>query len=175
MSTLTLRPNAAGDETSITYQWPNSTYHWDKVDEVTPDNDTYVFVEASSYKRDLYSLPDHTTESGTINSIKIYFRCHSDDVTHCRAKPSLKSDSTVTDGTEITPTQGVWTTYSETWTTNPADSAAWEWADIDALQIGVSLYGYADDGKGSFCTQVYVVVDYTMGFAPYYYLNANRS
>ena len=53
---------------------------------------------------------------------------------------------------------------SEQWDTNPADSQAWEWADIDALQIGVSLKGGGDfpESFHSECTQVYVEVDYTI-------------
>lgn len=153
----TLRPNAAGDEESITLGSSGAGNHWQDVDEVTPDEDTTrVFTKSSSYLRDLYELPAHSG-SGTINSIKIYIRCYK-GVGSCYAKPSLKSDSTVTDGTEIALTTD-WTTYSEQWNTNPADSGAWEWADIDALQIGVSLKG--DGTIYSLCTQVYVEVDYS--------------
>jgi len=46
MATEILRPNAAGDETTIASQYPDSGAHWDKVDEETPDNDTtYVYEE----------------------------------------------------------------------------------------------------------------------------------
>ncbi len=159
MATLVLRPNAAGDETAIPSQEPTSGAHWDKVDEATPDNDTtFVYNLTTSYLRDLYNIPDHTTEAGTINSVKIYFRCGSGGA-NSYAKPSLKSDSTVTDGTEVNIAAGTYTTYSQTWTTNPADSGVWAWADIDALQIGVSLKG-ATSTAGQ-CTQVYVEVDYT--------------
>ncbi|GAI28751.1 unnamed protein product, partial [marine sediment metagenome] len=72
------------------------------------------------------------------------------------AKPSLKSNSTVTDGTEQLVTWR-WSIKSQQWDTNPADDEAWEWADIDDLQIGVSLRG----DLGCICTQVYVEVDYT--------------
>jgi hypothetical protein len=158
LATEILRPNAAGSETSIASQYPSSGAHWDKVDEETPDNDsTYVYTQGTNYERDLYNLPAHTG-SGTINFIKIYFRGKYNALPSY-AKPSLKSDSTVTDGTQVALTTS-WATYSQQWDTNPADSQAWEWTDIDALQIGVSLragYSYA----AVFCTQVYVEVDYT--------------
>ncbi|GAI20025.1 unnamed protein product, partial [marine sediment metagenome] len=32
-----------------------------------------------------------------------------------------------------------WGNYSEEWPLNPDDSEAWEWTDIDALQIGIAL------------------------------------
>jgi hypothetical protein len=42
---VVLRPNAAGDETNITYQGPSSGAHWDKVDEATADDfSTYVYT-----------------------------------------------------------------------------------------------------------------------------------
>ncbi|MBS3171993.1 hypothetical protein J4438_00210 [Candidatus Woesearchaeota archaeon] len=51
--TATLRPDAAGDFTELTTQYPSSTSHYDKVDEVTADGDTtYV----SSTADNVYSL-----------------------------------------------------------------------------------------------------------------------
>ena len=142
MATETLRPNAAGDETSIGYQLPNDGQpHWQKVDEASADDaSTKVYSSAvGGYQRDLYNLPASSIPSGaTINFIKIYFRCQSYNTVK-KAKPSLKSNSTVTDGTERTLTTA-FGTFSQQWNTNPADSGAWEEADIDALQIGVSLY-----------------------------------
>jgi len=45
----TLRPNAAGDETNITTQYPASGAHYDKVDEATSDDwSTYVSTNSSS-------------------------------------------------------------------------------------------------------------------------------
>ena len=162
-ATETLRPNAAGDETSIAYQCPSGVLHWENVDEATADeNITEIYTSSATYQRDLYNLPAHSVGSGIINFIKIYIRCLA-NTTYAYAKPSLKSDATVTDGTEIALTPN-WTTYSQQWNTNPADGQAWGWSDIDTLQIGVSLKGtgswYAE------CTQVYVEVDYTPITAP---------
>lgn len=158
--TETLRPDAAGDETSINTQFPDETEHWDKVDEETADGtNTYVRnLGVASFQRDLYNLPA-SSGSGTINSITIYTVCKRGTGTAARQKASLKSNSTVTDGTETTLTT-VYTSRSETWTTNPADSAAWEWADIDALQIGVSLRAASTGSYAADCTQVYVEIDY---------------
>ena len=160
MATETLRPDAAGDETSISYQLPDSGEHWEKVDEVTADEaDTCVYNGyIVSYQRDLYNLPASSIPDGaTINFVKIYFRCFYYSVGGW-AKPSLKSDTTVTDGTEVSLTD-TWTAYSQQWDTNPA-GGDWEKADIDALQIGVSLKAQTGSGV-AMCTQVYVEVDYT--------------
>ncbi len=165
-STLILRPEAAGDETSIDTQNPGSGSHWDKVDETSADDfATYLQTYSPTYQRDLYNLPNHTTESGTINSITIYFRIFGDFGGTAYAKPSQKSGVTVTDGTEQSQALGIWGTKSETYTTNPATGLAYTWAEIDALQIGVSLK-YSDIADWTDCTQVYVEVDYTPVITP---------
>jgi hypothetical protein len=74
-ATETLRPNAAGDVTSISAQFPASGAHWNKVDEATADNyTTYVSTNSTNYQRDLYNILDHSTGSGLINSVTIHFR-----------------------------------------------------------------------------------------------------
>jgi hypothetical protein len=162
-TTEILRPNAAGDETSIDNQYPDSTEHWDKVDEETPDeSDTYIETASATYQRDLYKLPPHSIGSGVINSITIYFRFASGGEEGVMAKPSLKSDSTITDGAEVIGSSDWnYNTFSQIWTTNPATGLAWgsNWSVIDNLQIGISLKG---NGPNDICcTQVYVEVDYT--------------
>ena len=165
----TLRPNAAGDETNIPAQYPDSDAHWDKVDEETPDDaTTHVrsYTNGAGYHRDLYALPS-PTGSGTINKITLFFRvgCNLDDLT---VKGAIKSDSTVSETAEKNPYSdfggNTWGTYSVDWATNPADSQAWEWSDIESLQIGIALLtSGAYDTK---CTQVYVEVDYSPAPAP---------
>ena len=165
----TLRPNAAGDECNIEGEdgcsaCPN---HYDCVDEVEADDaTTIVLTLAATYQRDLYNLPA-SSGSGTINFIKIYFRCRGPDA---KARPALKSNSIVTDGTEIA-TNGGYTTYSQQWNTNPATSQPWgsDWSVIDALQIGVSLKQPVYKSGSVKCTQVYVEVDYTPIAPPHSY------
>lgn len=172
--TETLRPNAAGDETSIAEQYPASGEHWDKVDEAVPDNGTTcVETYSNTYQRDLYNLPAPIGK-GTILSVKVYFRCCYDiDATspnYNRAKPSLKTNGTVVDGSEITPTQyPTWTTYFQEWKgTNPATGLPW--GDVQSvigdLQIGVSLKGRdASYQWYTCCTQVCVEVVYIADIA----------
>ncbi len=153
----TLRPNAAGDETDILQQYPVGGAHWEKVDEVSPDeNSTYVYsAYGDGWRRDLYKLPA-SSGLGTINKITVYFRGRGTS-RDSRAKASIKSNSTVTDMPEYQSLPEPWGTFLYEWTENPA-GGAWEWADIDALQIGVYLYAAFDEAR---CTQVYVEVDYT--------------
>jgi hypothetical protein len=164
MATEILRPNAAGDETAITAQYPSSTAHWDKVDEAVADDDaTYVSNSTTTYRRDLYNLPTHSVGSGVINSIRIVFAVKCVTGSGWYAKPSQKSGTTVSDG-DIQ--NGEHTDYyecSQTYTTNPATGNAYTWDEIDSLQIGVVIKGERQDG--CYCTQVYVEVDYTAGWA----------
>lgn len=157
--TETLRPNATGDETSIT-STVGSAIHWENVAEVTADDAiSHNWTESTSYVRDLYNLPV-SSGSGTINNITVYIRWFSERTTNNFAKVSIKSGSTVTDGDIHTGSgNNAWNNDSQVWTLNPDDVGAWEWADIDALQIGVSLTGIPT--REVRITQVYVIVDYT--------------
>jgi hypothetical protein len=78
-TTDTLRPNAAGDDTAISFQYPNSGAHWDKVDDVTSDNwSTYVYTRSTNYQRDLYNIPSLNITEETINDVTVYFTAAKD-------------------------------------------------------------------------------------------------
>lgn len=164
MAIETLRPNAAGDETNIHWQYPDSGSHYDKVDEVTPDEDaTWIYEsDKTTYYRDLYNLPAHSEGSGTINHITVYARARNYATpSQAGLKIAMKSGSTVDEGSEETLTTS-YVNYSKQWTTNPDTGSAWTWSEIDSLQIGVTLRG----GHTAYylqtrCTQVWVEVDYT--------------
>jgi len=165
MSTETLRPSGVGSETNIDDEDPEFDTHWTLVDEVSADDDTTCVKTASAtYLRDLYALAD-SSGSGTINSVKVYVRARAGAGTPTQAsmKICLKSGGTVGEDTEHTLTTDTWIDYDNTWTTNPDGDGAWgsDWSVIDALEVGVSLrQNNATSGQKSFCTQVWVVVDY---------------
>jgi hypothetical protein len=155
-----LYPNAAGDETSITAQYPNSTSHYDKVDDTPYTSSdgagTYVETFSTSYQRDLYNFQPHSIGSGTIDSVAIFLVVLGP---FAHVKVSQKSGATVTDGTETAASFGSWSICYQTYALNPATGAAYTWAEIDALQAGVSLHG---ETGGDFvrCTQCYIIVTY---------------
>ena len=160
----TLRPNAAGDVTNITYQYPDSDEHWDKVADVSADDfSTYIYTKTTGYYMDLYNIPDHSVGSGTVNSVTVYFRFAGDsngDGYISYAKAAIETNGTVYEGSEESQTGQTFDTRSYQWTTNPDTGSAWTWDEIDALQIGVSLK--TQTGVSFvYCTQVYVVVNYT--------------
>ena len=137
------RPNAAGDETNISSQYPATGEHWDKVYEETSDGDsTYVASNNSTWEEDLYDITDHSTQTaaGTINYVKVYMVCRTttDNVTQSSAYVHIKTNGAGDNGTEQTLTSS-YATYSHQWDTNPQTSANWTWDEIDALQIGVGI------------------------------------
>jgi len=150
MATLYLRPTAAGDETNIASQCPDETYHWDKVDEASPDdNTTYVATSNVAYERDLYTLED-VSQSGAINWIKIWAR---GAAVSGAIRTAIKTGGTAYDGSDNSISGSTWTDCSTQYTTNPQAGGAWTWTQLNALQAGVSI-------AAAWCTQVYVEVDY---------------
>ena len=164
-SQLTLRPNAAGDYTYISSQEPSSGAHWEKVDEATADGiSTYVYTYSDTQLKDAYALQNHTSETGTINSVTVYF-CFRRNTTatglaYCQ--PFLRLGTSETTGTELSLNSVSWTTYSEI-LARPG-GGSWTWTNIDNLQVCIGLRdtgGPSGGTKYAQCTQVYVVVDYT--------------
>ncbi len=164
MATETLRPNAIGQYSSLSPYPGTGEENWEEVDEETPDEDsTYVERNAAAYAHDTHNLPAHSG-SGTINFIKVYIRCRSNQTpTQTNAHPSIYTYSTKYDGDEKTLTTS-WDNYSHQWNQNPNTESAWTWDEIDALQAGLGLRT-AKTGEyvWSKCTQVWVEVDYASG------------
>jgi len=171
MATLTLRPNAGGTHTELHYydgsiHNPDVNVNYTMVDEAVKDDTSTLVGEWGTapigYEHDTYNVPNHTTETGTINSVKViaYVRDGA-SATHRYYKCVVRSDGTTTDGTEqdLSGDTNNFIEISQQWNTNPADSQAWEWADIDALEIGIG--SEKKNAASPEITQVYVVVDYT--------------
>ncbi|MFH1290320.1 MAG: hypothetical protein ABIH92_02835, partial [Nanoarchaeota archaeon] len=167
---LTLRPDAAGEST----QWDlgaGASNH-EAVDEESADDDTtYVYQSSTSDEDDLYSISTNAALAGaTIHNVTVYavaksVKSGSGSVSaqpfYILVRP-VSGGTTYADAGRAPATS--YTSYSNTWTNNPADSQPWEKEDIDNLQVGIR--GKTDTGGASgrhqpSVTQVYVVVDYT--------------
>jgi hypothetical protein len=159
---LILRPNAVGDETAITYQYPDSGAHWDKLDEATADDDsTYVYTSSTNYEEDLYHIPDHSTQTagGDINYVEVFMTSRaSANATQPSAYAKIKTYGSEDPGLSENLTSS-YTEYSNAWSENPVSSSSWTWTEIDSLQIGL---GMREGGVGisSLCTQVYADVNF---------------
>jgi len=155
--TIIFRPNAAGDETNITDQFPATGEHWDKVDEAVSDGDnTYVGTDKTSWEEDLYNIPDHSTQTagGDINYVKVYIVGRATaNATQTSAYVHIKTNGVEYNGSSENLTTS-YATYSYQWNTNPQTGNPWTWAEIDALQVGVGLRKAAPT-IDTLCTQVY--------------------
>ena len=162
-STEILRPDGPGSETSIDSQYPSSGAHWDKLDETTPDEDsTYVENLNGSpgvLQRDLYSIQNHSTGTGTISKIRITARCKFNAPYPCLSL-SLKTHGTVYDYNQLC--GSVWSDISQEFTANPFTGVAWTWSEIDELEAGLELGGSTYAPDWSRCTQLYVTVYYSI-------------
>jgi hypothetical protein len=158
-----LRPNAAGDETAIPIQYPDEGYHWDKVDDVTPDeDDTYVGTaddSSTAVYRDLYNLPAVDGSVG-INRITVYARARRSVAGSSYALGLDMRIGGTTYSSSLKSINDSYADYSEVWETNPNTGVPWTWDDIDSLQIGCRLR--TGDGAVAIytrCTQVWVEIE----------------
>jgi len=164
-ATEILRPDAPGSETNIEQQRPESGAHWDKVDEADPHDDTAtaVFQGDSVFRRDLYNLQSHVG-MGSITQVTVYalVKTLAATPTQTSLKLAIKSGATVAESDErmITP---YFVSYFHSWPSSPQSGVAWTWSEIDLLQAGISLRcaREANPTIKTYCTQVYVEVDYT--------------
>ena len=163
MATENLRPNANGDNSECLGSDSNSTDNYQLIDESSANDADYVdanTTEANWYL-DLYNLPSTAIPAGsTINKITIYGRLAEPLNGNDYGKFAYKSGGT----TYYSSAPNVTTSLAEySWeqTTNQKTSAAFTIDEINALQIGVSLYqGTKGNGWGR-CSQLWIVIDYT--------------
>jgi hypothetical protein len=160
--TIIYRPNAPGDRTDLKTQYPDTGEHWDKVDEATSDGDsTYVASGENKWKKDLYNIPDHSTQTagGSINYVEVYMVTRAEDTPERdSARILIKTNGKEKKGSDETVTTS-YATYSYRWNDNPESTAPWTWAEIDALQTGVELRD-ADARVPTRVTQVYTEVSF---------------
>jgi len=155
----TFRPNAAGSKTNQTPV--GEANNWQCVDDVTPDDDTTYVYKSGTNGSDLYNIPDHTTETGTIDHATLYYRCkklNDTGAAQVLSELDFNPGGGVIGGFYILDT--TWTTYSEVIPFNPWTwPLPFTWADIDGLEIGTYLNS-EDGANDARCTQVYLVVTY---------------
>ncbi len=159
-----LVPVAAGDDTELPSQFPDSGEHWDKVDEQPADEtDTYVSTQGDkNWCRDLYYLSDFTGGSSgeeAINSVTVYFRFAAGGDYNIKIMAALKSNGEVYEGPTLTYSSTDFVTESWECTVNPSTGEAWTWEEINDLQAGITTRGNGKN-KPAIITQVYVSVNY---------------
>jgi len=164
-ATIILRPNGSGASTELS-QYPPEGENWDKVDDKMPDGDsTYVYIIEGN-ALDLYAINDSLINIGIINSVTIYAYCRKE-----KGSPDLyiciRTHETTYEFGPYDLKQG-YNNYSRILTTNPYTNQPWTWNEINDLQAGVRLDASKGQNWEARCTQLYVIVDYTI---PQYKLN----
>jgi len=167
MSTLILRPNAASSTTQSRQGGTN--YNYEAIDETTLDEADYCWVSGSGSSQtaeDIYGFPDHSSETGTINSVTVKAYCKKvikgTDANNVTFRPALYISGTRYYGSYNNLTAST-ALYSNSWATNPATSSAWTWTNIDGLLAGDELTSHRvdkDNYASSYCYQLWVEVDY---------------
>ena len=163
MATETLRPNADGDNSECDGSDGDSTNNYALVDETSANDADYVYdtSEPTAWLLDLYNLPATAIPAGsTINKITFYARFMNGALAdYC--KFAYKSGGT----TYYSSAPNITNSYAEYFweqTTNQKTSAAFTIDEINALQIGFSLYSEKIYHSGR-CSQLWIVIDYTEG------------
>lgn len=170
MATVTLRPNADGSllECAIFPVAPST--HYDKVDEVTPNDDTdYVYSRSTpEVVKDCFLKPSSGIPMGsTINSVTIYNRgiIYADELGMILGvlKTLLKIAAVIQLGSAQQPDS--WTTFSTTYATSPFTGSPWTVLEVEAVEIGTECASRwspgAEIASMALCSTVWVVIDYT--------------
>ncbi len=163
--TETLRPNGAGI-TGIGNQFPNSTAHWDKVDEAVSDGDTtFVYPNVSGvWQTDVYALPSAVASSGVITGVTVFVTARNAFDSGGKARAAIRTHAANYNSDEYI-LGNDYIIYSYTWANNPNTASAWTWAEITDLQAGLGLREASgfNQPRG---TQVYIIVNYTAATNP---------
>jgi len=154
---LVLRPTGVGSSTALVGSGSGSG-NWDRVNEETPDdNATYVASSGgTSYETDTYATQDSGMSSGSISSVTLHIRVRKGSG-GSKVKTVLRTGGADCLGSQINLNSTTYSDHSTAYSTNPATGAVWTWAEIDAMEIGVT------SRKGARCTQIYADVQYTGG------------
>jgi hypothetical protein len=174
-----LRPN--NDGTHGTYPWqiyPSSpATHYDKVDEVTPDEDATTLSTTDDLENRIDHLNKETLSlppGATITAVRVYMRCK-----YVPQNPSYVATPLFKQGVRIGSTDywnpfqvnptASYADYYYSWAKNPATNNDWTESDVNNAQI--ALLGNSNFMQDEFlnwwytyvyCTQVWVVVVYSM-------------
>ncbi|HEX2898011.1 MAG TPA: hypothetical protein VHP63_08185, partial [candidate division Zixibacteria bacterium] len=150
---VVIRPNGVGSNAELTGSGCAS--NWQCVDEVTSDDDaTYVVAPGSSTFNDSYAA-ENPVASGIIDSIKIFMRVKNTAANNQIVNTLIRTGGTLFAGVDVDlNAYGSYTDFSTTFLVNPNTSAAWTWAEINAVEIGIRMK------KPAHCTQVWAEIYY---------------
>jgi len=129
-----LIPNGAGDQTDFT---PSAGSNYENVDDTCPDDDGTYNSSDNIGDQDSYALPALPGSETIFGSTSRVTVAKSDaGVKGC--KILTRSGGTFYKSDEILPST-TYEIFGKLYQNNPDDSAAWEKADVDAMELGVEV------------------------------------
>ena len=140
--TTIIYPNGSGCTTQLTPFGESNNYLAVDEDCLSPDDDaTYVYSTSTVAVQDLYSMESPSISTGAVLYVKVYARAKSALYSQSidGVYKILVSDSTCTyiDKSEDIDLVTSYKDYSYILQTNPMTGNAWEWSDLDILQLGI--------------------------------------
>ena len=126
-------PTGAGNSTNWT---PSAGNNWECVDEKPPNDADYVSINAADIV-DTYAAGNMVGTIGSVKCVQVQGRVRTEGApTPTNLKLIVRSGATdYLSGDKIIPAseKSLW----NLWEDNPADSLAWEEADVNAMEIGI--------------------------------------
>lgn len=126
-------PTGAGNTTGWT---PSAGANWQCVDEKPASDADYVSINSNDVT-DTYATENMAGTIGSVKCVQVQARSRTDgSPTPTNLKLAVRSGATdYLSGDKTVPVseKGLW----HLWENNPADAAAWEEADINAMEIGI--------------------------------------
>ena len=131
-----LRPNGAGTYTDFT---PSAGSNYQNVDEIYPDDDTTYNDGSNVADQDSYALGDLPSPAGTtIYGVKSQITVRKTDAGARQCKLLTRAGTTDDLGDAIA-LSDTFTTHTKIFEDNPDDSADWEDADVNGMEVGVEI------------------------------------
>jgi hypothetical protein len=141
---LYLYPNGSSSTQQYIVGTSQSYLALDESWESSNDDTDYVYWNGVSSASDWYNMQDHTTETGTINYVRVITnaRATSTPSTTGSYKIQVNDGTTSATGTEyITNLTNTYSKFYDTWTTKPS-GGVWTWTgttSIDSMKTGTVL------------------------------------
>lgn len=128
-----IKPSGAGNSTGWT---PSAGANWDCVEEIPKNDADYVHINSNDVT-DTYAAANMAGSIGTVKCVQVQSRAKYDgSPVPTNLKLVVRSGGAdYLSGDKAVPAseKSLW----HLWETNPADSLAWEEADVNAMEIGV--------------------------------------
>jgi len=141
--------------------------HWALVDDVVPDDATYVWTDSATEQKDAYELENAPVGmTRNINGIRVKQRYLGTTTSGLRlngVESSFPGSSSAA---------GTWADRTTSWEPNRPGGGSWTWNDINDLQVVTGLSEFTSPGFPPFIppftqqgklTQIYIEVDYDGG------------